>query len=181
VDHAQELGYPDPANSIPDPDRTWHDQEEQIEAERILHGCATAPPFSPFLESPECQLYVRLGFDLPEWCQCDHVTVYYSGRATLSPALRPLDGADVARGRTPFFTTRWARRPTNRDRTVPGAWTGFFFGNVDPLKPPPGIRIFNTYNRTDAVLRIPLIVNAGSGIVNSESADRDHAVGAKRR
>jgi hypothetical protein len=30
-------------------------------------------------------------------------------------------------------------------------------------------------------MRIPLIVNAGSGIVNSESADRDHAVGAKRR
>jgi hypothetical protein len=30
-------------------------------------------------------------------------------------------------------------------------------------------------------LRIPLIVNAGSGIVNSDSTDRDHAVGAKRR
>ena len=30
-------------------------------------------------------------------------------------------------------------------------------------------------------LRIPLIVNADSGIVNSDSADRDHAVGAKRR
>jgi len=30
-------------------------------------------------------------------------------------------------------------------------------------------------------LRIPLMVNAGSGIVNSDSTDRDHAVGAKRR
>ncbi len=33
-------------------------------------------------------------------------------------------------------------------------------------------------------MRIPLIVNAWSGIVNSDSADRDHrdhAVGAKRR
>jgi hypothetical protein len=30
-------------------------------------------------------------------------------------------------------------------------------------------------------MRIPLIVNAGSGIVNTNSADRDHAVGAKRR
>jgi hypothetical protein len=30
-------------------------------------------------------------------------------------------------------------------------------------------------------LRIPLIVNASSGIVNSDSTDRDHAVGAKRR
>ncbi len=30
-------------------------------------------------------------------------------------------------------------------------------------------------------VRIPLIVNADSGIVNSDSADRDHAVGAKRR
>jgi hypothetical protein len=32
-----------------------------------------------------------------------------------------------------------------------------------------------------ALVRIPLIVNASSGIVNSDSADRDHAVGAKRR
>jgi len=34
---------------------------------------------------------------------------------------------------------------------------------------------------TCSMVRIPLIVNAGSGIVNSDSADRDHAVGAKRR
>jgi hypothetical protein len=30
-------------------------------------------------------------------------------------------------------------------------------------------------------LRNPLIVIAGSGIVITDSADRDHAVGAKRR
>jgi len=35
--------------------------------------------------------------------------------------------------------------------------------------------------RDEACVRIPLIVIAGSGIVISDSADRDHAVGAKRR
>jgi hypothetical protein len=30
-------------------------------------------------------------------------------------------------------------------------------------------------------LRIPLIVNAGSGIVNADSGDRERSVGAKRR
>jgi hypothetical protein len=30
-------------------------------------------------------------------------------------------------------------------------------------------------------MRIPLIVNAGSGIVNGDSADHEHAVGAERR
>jgi len=32
-----------------------------------------------------------------------------------------------------------------------------------------------------ARVRIPLIVNTGSGIVNADSGDREHAVGAKRR
>jgi hypothetical protein len=32
-----------------------------------------------------------------------------------------------------------------------------------------------------ALVRIPLIVIAGSGIVITDSADHDHAVGAKRR
>jgi hypothetical protein len=32
-----------------------------------------------------------------------------------------------------------------------------------------------------AFVGIPVIVNADSGIVNSDSADREHTVGAKRR
>jgi hypothetical protein len=31
------------------------------------------------------------------------------------------------------------------------------------------------------LVRIPLIVNAGSGIVNADSGDRERSIGAKRR
>jgi len=47
----------------------------------------------------------------------------------------------------------------------------------------PFSRLFRSFLKSALFeqLRIPLIVNASSGIVNGDSADRDHAVGAKRR
>jgi hypothetical protein len=41
--------------------------------------------------------------------------------------------------------------------------------------------MFHTEHHRERMLRIPLIVIAGSGIVITDSADHDHAVGAKRR
>lgn len=152
VEHAQELGYPDPQRNRPNPDQEFFYQEAQIESDRASYGCPTSPPFPPSSDSPECQFVPPDGLP-PLQCSCDLVTRYFASRLQVNSALGPLEGAATDRPQTPYFERRWSRLPRNNDGSVPGAWTRFFLPNT-PAQPRSDVRIFNTYNRDDYVLRI---------------------------
>lgn len=150
--HAQDLGYPDPEDN-PNPDWVWNEQQDRVESERHDYRCPASEPYAPFSTSDECQFHPPDGLP-PLTCGCDRVTTYFRRRTEVDPVLRVLDGADPVRARTPFFTSRWATLGRNLDGSIQGAWTRFFLANMDPVNPRPDLQIYNTYNRTDSVLRI---------------------------
>ncbi len=151
LDHARKLGYPDPGNNHPDSDWVWLAQEATVEGERVI-GCPQVEPYPYSSTSDYCRAFYNSHVTPPHpQCLCDHATPYYRQRPLVNPALEPLAGADPVHAQTPFFTTRWSGLPRNQDNSVPGAWTRFFVGN---LTRPEDLRIFNTYNSTDSVLRL---------------------------
>ncbi len=154
LSHARQLGYPqegDPAPERVDEDALWRSREEAIEGLRQVHDCPSGATFPKPSTDPLCTPVVNLP---PPHCVCDDVTRYFERRAAVRQVLDICNDPQYPcnqTARTPFFSRRW-RKTRNADDSVGGAWTGFFRANVS--QPQPNLRLFNTYNRTDVVLRL---------------------------
>jgi hypothetical protein len=168
VQHAWDLGFPNPDQGVVDPDLRWTTDEGTIEKTRQTNGCLTGPAtYSPSSQSAECLQYTSSGLQLPKQCKCDDVTRYFSLRYQVNPEIDPTLQEPATTASTPFFTSRWGKLARNNDanQSLKGAWTQFFFTQIDPGRTPDGIRVFNTFNTNDAVLRI----DAGPGGLDAAS------------
>lgn len=156
LNHARALGYPGPGDN-PASDWLWTQTQGDVELRRVQFGCPMVAPF-PDVNAYECQP-TPSNENPPAWCNCGSVNVYFERRPTVNPAIGVLDGASPDSANTPFFTARWSKLvPTNADGSVPGAWTRFFLTNANPSSPRPDVRLYNTFNRTDSLVRIDVPV-----------------------